>query len=68
MELQTLADLFDDPYSDDELDENIALGLALGPDTRIYPNERAFMRRVRLQEAQLRQQYPELDDKTLFCS
>jgi|APGre2960657444_1045066.scaffolds.fasta_scaffold12953_6 hypothetical protein len=35
MELKILDDLFDDPYSDDELDENIALGLALDPDTHL---------------------------------
>ena len=47
MELQTPDDLFDDPYSDDELDENIALGLALDPDN----NFEAELTRERLEVA-----------------
>lgn len=45
-----MEDLFDDPYQDPELDENINLGLALDPDTYLTQNGRYARKRKKRAE------------------
>ena len=45
-----MEDLFDDPYQDPELTENIRLGLALDPDTYLARNGRYARKRKKRSE------------------
>jgi hypothetical protein len=42
--------LFDDPYADPELDENVRLGLALDPDTYLTKSGRYARKRQRRED------------------